>query len=168
MAQMLRFLILIVTAGFLSGCILQSKTPLFSDKDGVLMLGKKTQRFANYELSGLVWKKGGDTATFEPVAKHYKVSNGKNSATAEFIALSGGNYVMQFDEGKGSFVYTLASPHGKEIFLYILLCDHLKKQKIAGVRFEKDNCFIEPSFGRAGFEVILKHLPIANVKLQAE
>jgi hypothetical protein len=49
-----------------------------------------------------------------------------------------------------------------------LLCDHLKKQQIAGVRFEKDNCFIEPKFGRTGFEMLLKHLPIANVKLVAE
>ena len=168
MGKFLRIFLVILAASVLTGCILQSKAPLFKDADGVLLLGQKKQRFASYERDGLAWKKGTDTAVFAPQGHHYKVSSGKNIATAEFITLSGGNYVMQFDEGKGSFVYILVSPHGKEILLYALLCDNLKKQNVAGVRFEKDNCFIEASFGRSGFETLVKHLPVASLKLQAE
>ncbi len=168
MAKFYRIFLLILVAATLDGCVLQSKTPLFKDADGVLLLGNKKQRYASYELDKLSWKKSPDSMVFEPVSHHYKVSNGKDSASAEFIALRDGNYVMQFDEGKGTYVYTLVSPHGKEIFLYLLTCDYLKKQNIAGIRFKKDDCFIEPKFGRSGFDALLKHLPIANIKLQAE
>ena len=168
MAKFFRIFFMVFMASVLSGCILQSKTPLFKEAEGVLLLGQKKQRFASYERDGATWKKGTDTAIFDPQGHHYNVSSGKNYATAEFISLGREKYVMQFDEGKGSFVYILISPHGKEILLYALLCDSLKKQNIAGVRFDKDNCFIEPSFGRSGFETLLKNLPAASLKLQAE
>ena len=168
MGKFFRIFLLVLTAAALDGCVLQSSTPLFKEADGVLLFGNKKQRYASYELDKLSWKKSPDIMVFEPVSHHYKVLNGKSSATAEFINLRDGNYVMQFDEGKGTYVYTLVSPHGKEIFLYLLMCDQLKKQNIAGIRFEKDDCFIEPKFGRAGFDALLKHLPIASIKLQSE
>lgn len=168
MGKFFRVSLLAFVAAVLAGCVLQSSTPLFKDADGVLLLGNKKQRYASYELDQSSWKKSPDVLVFEPVLHHYKVLNGKDSATAEFIALPDGNYVMQFDEGKGTYVYTLVSPHGKEIFLHLLVCEQLKKQNIAGVRFKKDNCFIEPQFGRSGFETLLKDLPAANIKLRAE
>jgi hypothetical protein len=168
MGKFIRIFVLLLAAGWLGGCILQSKTALFQDSDGALILGSKKVKVANYELSSLTWKKGNTVVEFQPVGHHYRVFNGAKYATAEFIALSNGNYVLQFDEGKGAVIYVLARPFKNEVYLHLLTCDHLKKQNVTGILFVKDNCFIDVKYGRLGFEDLLKHLPIANLKLVKE
>jgi hypothetical protein len=168
MSKIFRAAVFVFIASLLSGCILQSKMAIFAEQNGALILGNKKVKIANYELSSLAWKKGDTTAIFEPVSHHYRVFNGKSYATAEFIAISGGNYVLQFDEGKGVFVYVLARPNKNEVYLYPLTCDYLKKQQISGIQFKKDDCIVDAKFGQVGFESLLKHLPIASLKLVKE
>jgi hypothetical protein len=128
----------------LSGCILQSREPLFDDADGSLLLKDYGTRFASYTFTGAEWKKEDDTITFTAEQHHYIAGDGKSEVPVTFVQLGGDWWVMQGVEVGKPTAYLLAQARMGEVLFYPLTCKSL--QEAGGfedtVSFEGDDCFI--------------------------
>ncbi len=139
-----RFFITAVFCLALTGCILQSEEPLFSDELGELILAQYGSRFASYSLDGGVWKRDDEDISFMPVKQHYVASDGKNSFDVTFAANAGSWWVMQVQEADKPS-YLLADVQDGELFLYPLSCLPLRERGKFGdvIEFKGDDCFVK-------------------------
>ena len=144
---------LLLASALLSGCVLHSKTPIFSDADAVLALGKKPLTFAVSAEDKGQW-----VANDEPVlsaqveGRHYLVpdASAPNDATkAEryaFVPLDAMRFVVQAVAG-GEADYAIATWDGTTLLVSPLQCELLKTslKTNAEVMFLNDACSLRPS-----------------------
>lgn len=140
-----RILAAVILCLALTGCILQSKEPLFTDAQGELMLAKYGSSFASYSLDNDNWKKDEETISFTSTNRHYVASDGKTDFTVTFAAIGGSWWVMQGQEAGKSANYYLADAQSGEIFLYPLACKQLQDSGKFGafIDFKDDDCFVK-------------------------
>lgn len=142
-------LIRILAAAFLfltlTGCILQSRKPIFSDEQGELILAPYGSRFESYSIDGGNWKKDEETISFTPANRHYVASDGKSDFTVTFAAIGGTWWAMQGQEKGNPANYYLADTQKGEVFFYPLTCKQLQDTAKFGdfIEFKGDDCFVK-------------------------
>lgn len=140
-----RFLAAIIVCLTLTGCILQSKTPLFTDEQGELILATYGRHFATYSLDGGSWKKDEGMIGLTPASKHYVMAEGKTTVAITFAAIADSWWVMQVQEAGKPVSYSLVDAQKGEIFLHPLNCGLLRKSgKFDGfITFEGEDCSVK-------------------------
>ena len=129
----------------LSGCVLESKKPLFADTDAKLLLAEYPN-LAAYERNDGAWKKSDDPFSFTPEASHYLLKSDSSDMWISFVPIGGPWWILQAAEAKGPTSYVLVKAEPKELLVYSLDCKSLKE---AG-KYENDidfvgsDCFIKP------------------------
>lgn len=148
----IQFLVAAVSCLALSGCILQSKEPLFTDEQGELMLAKYGSRFASYSLDNGNWKKDEETISFTPVNEHYVASIGDDKLTVTFVGLSQSWWAVQGQEEGKPFNYYLAYARSEGIFLYPLGCKELQDAAKFGsfIDFKDGDCTVKDGVVKDG------------------
>ena len=141
----------------LAGCVLQSRTPVFSEGEaGALPIALGT-RFVmeNHDKAG--WTKEDGNFSLQPRGKHYVASDGnkKSDVEALFVPLGNNWWVMQAAEAGGAGVYMLAEWKGGALLLHPLECTDLKSQPTAAtaISFEGDDCYLK---GKPSVEYFLQ------------
>lgn len=152
----------------LSGCVLQSDKPLFTETDGVAALEPLGTELVSYSRNEGDWKREDDPVTLVLADHHYVDATKPTEAQFLFVALGGEAYVMEAKEEGKPAVYALARRDGKAMLVYPLMCDVLKKDAVPHVRFQGDDCFTEQGFGVAEFKNLLARAGEARIKLAAE
>jgi hypothetical protein len=129
----------------LSGCILQSKEPLFTDEQAELALKDYGNRFASYSRDGGIWKKDAETISFTAINKHYTASDGKTDFIVTFVPIGASWWAMQGQEAGKPPNYYLADAREEEVLFYPLACKELRNAGIFGdfIDFKDDDCFIK-------------------------
>lgn len=140
-----RFLMAMAGSLLLSGCVLQSQSPLFGDTQGVPALEALGTSFTMESLADGKWQVEEGRAEFTPVGRHYSMSNpdGKPPIEVLFVPLDGRRFAVQAREGKDKpFVYLVAEVGKTEVLLTLLACDDLKKAGKFGddITFDGDEC----------------------------
>ena len=137
-----------MTALLLSACVLEAKPPLFSESDGVPVLGGKAIAYDGYELKDGTWTKsnGNDPPLeFAPAGNHYIVAErGKSadSAVALFVPLKDGWLALQLNEADKPAIYSLAKLEGQSLLVAPLMCSDLKSLDVAkdSIAFDGSDC----------------------------
>ena len=83
-----RLIFLSLLAFGLSGCILETKKPLFADTDAKLLLADYPN-LAAYERDDDGWKKSDDPLSFTAEASHYLVKSGSSDMQIFFVPIEG-------------------------------------------------------------------------------
>ena len=152
-----------ITAGFvalaLSGCILQAKSPLFTDAQAQLLLagyGKLT----TYEKSGDAWNKSTDQISFVADAKHYIATADKSELEISFVPIDGNWWALQAIEAAKPAIYVLVDAEPKELLFYPIACKDLKESGkfAADVEFVDSDCLVKPG---ADYKALFKSLTAA-------
>ena len=115
-----RFFAAVVLCFSLSGCVLQSEQPIFTDADSRLLLASYGTRFASYTSTGGNWSKEEETLSFTAEGQHYVASDGKVKIDVNFANISGDWWVVQVQEGGKPPNYALAEAQNGGIFIYPL------------------------------------------------
>ena len=115
-----RFFAAVILCLSVSGCVLQSKKPIFAEADGKLLLASYGTRFASYTLTGGNWSKEEETLSFIAEGQHYVASDGKVEIDVNFVKISGYWWVVQIQENGKPANYALAEAQNGEIFIYPL------------------------------------------------
>ena len=129
----------------LSGCILQSRAPLFGDGDAKMLLADYINP-VTYEMSGGAWVKSKDQMTFMAEAGHYVATADKSSLAISFVPISGSWWVVQAVESNKPAAYVLAEAKPGEIVFYPIACKELKAsgKYDANLEFVDSDCFVKP------------------------
>jgi hypothetical protein len=140
----------------LSGCILQSKLPLFGDAQAKMLLAKYANLMA-YEKSGQDWIKSKDQIVFSVQARHYLAKADKSEMVVRFVPITNDWWVLQAVETDEPASYVLVEAQANELLLYPITC---KALQISGnfdkyVKFVDTDCFIK--FG-ADYKALFKLL----------
>jgi hypothetical protein len=149
-----------ITAGVLalalSGCILQSKSPLFTDAQAQLALAKYGT-LATYEKSGNDWKRSSDQISFTPTANHYIAKAGKSELEISFVPIDGNWWALQAVEAARPATYVLVDAEARELLFYPIACKDLKDGgKFAdAIAFVDSDCFVKPG---ADYKALFKSL----------
>jgi hypothetical protein len=159
-----------VMALALSGCILQSKSPLFTDTESKLLLANYGN-LTTYEKSGNAWTKSTDQISFSPQVKHYIAKADKSELEISFVPIDGNWWALQAVEAAKPAIYVLVDAEAKELLFYPIACKDLKDSgKFAGdVEFVDSDCFVKPG---ADYKALFKSLTAApgeaSTKLMVE
>lgn len=143
MATWFRVIFLGLLAIALSGCVLETKTPLFSDSDAKLLLADYP-KLAAYERDDGGWKKSGDPLNFSPAGSHYQVKSGNSDMQVFFVPLEGPWWILQATEASGA-TYVLVKAEAKELLVSPLECKSLQAadKYNASIDFTGSSCFIK-------------------------
>ena len=143
----MKFLFTLVGAFFLSGCILQSPAPNFSEADGKPLFGKNGGTFLSYEFSDGKWNTDGKDIRIVAVGQHYELADVTDVTKMVFIPLGGPWWFAQTTEASGKSAYGIVRVKGAEFYLFALACSKLKNNvaAIPFVDFEKDDCLLAPN-----------------------
>lgn len=130
----------------LTGCILQSEQPLFSDKDSVLALGDKSGAAKIESLDKGEWVAEKDPVTITVKGKHYEAVSEKSTVVLHFVSLGGNDYVLQGSEDGKESSYLIAEVRDGVAMVRALACTDLKKDSRVSdwIKYDGDNCFIAP------------------------
>jgi len=137
----------------LAGCVLQSRTPIFSESDAGALPEALGTRFImeNHDKAG--WTKEEGTFILRPEGKHYVASDGdgdkKSDVDALFVPLGHNWWVMQAAAAGDPNVYMLAEWTDGALLLHPLDCADLKSQPsaAAAISFEGDECYLKGTPG---------------------
>ena len=146
-----KVLVCICMCFLLAGCVLQSRTPVFSESDaGALPIALGTRFIMeNHDKAG--WTKEEGNFTLQPEGKHYVASDGdkKSDVEALFVPLGNNWWVMQAAAPGDPNVYMLAEWTDGALLLHPLDCADLKSQPsaAAAVSFEGDDCYLKGTPG---------------------
>jgi hypothetical protein len=113
----------------LSGCVLESQTPLFGDTQGVLALKALGNEFTMETFADGKWKAEEGKAVFTPEGRHYMITtpDGKEPIEVLLVPLEGNLFVGQARESREKpFQYLIADVGQAEVLLSLLSCDELK------------------------------------------
>ncbi len=156
-----RFLAAAFLAFALTGCILESKEPLFSDEQGELILAPYGNRFATYSLDSGVWKKDEGAINVTPENKHYVMAEGKVAVAITFTAVADSWWVMQAHEAGKPASYSLVDARKGELLLYPLNCKPLRESgKFNGfMAFEGEDCVVRDGVDTAAMFTLLAGEP---------
>lgn len=111
----------------LSGCVLQSKSPLYADSAASLVFGDKARVAEVFSKKDGAWVSENERITLAPEGRHYVVTMKDSVLAVAFIPLEGSWHVLQATEAGKPTVYLLAkvSEHGADT--RALACGDLKK-----------------------------------------
>ena len=139
-----RVILLSLLAFGLSGCILETKKPLFADADAKLLLADYPN-LAAYERDDGGWKKSDDPLSFKPEASHYLVKSGSSDMQIFFVPIEGPWWILQGTESTGPTSYVLVKAEPKELLVYSLDCKSLKDAGKYGndLDFVDSDCFVK-------------------------
>ena len=139
-----RVIFLSLLAFGLSGCILESKKPLFTDTDAKLLLADYPN-LAAYERGDSGWKKSDDKFELAPEASHYVLKSEKSEMQVSFVPLEGPWWILQAVESTGA-TYVLVKAEAKELLVYTLDCKSLKESGKfeSAIDFMESDCFVKP------------------------
>jgi hypothetical protein len=166
----LRYVAFVVLSLCLSGCVLQSKTPNFTEARGVALPKEFGTRFMLENFSDGAWTSEDGAVSFVAEGKHYVARNAKaDEIEVLFVGMREGAWVMQAAEKGKPSAYVLADIEGDALMLRPLFCDDLKKRGDvkALVRFEGSDCFLTGSAGLDVFKMMAAKVGAAKIRLRA-
>ena len=133
-----------ILAVALSGCILQSKLPLFGDAQAERLLAGYPSLVA-YEKSGQDWVRSKEQFVIAAKGPRYTATVDKTELVFRFVPITGTWWVMQaVEEGKPTS-YVLVDAQASELLIYPITCKALEASgnftKL--VKFAGSDCFIK-------------------------
>ena len=165
-----RTIFLCLLAFGLSGCILETKKPLFVEADAKLLLADYPN-LAAYERDDGGWKKNADPLSFTPEASHYLVKSGTSEMSISFVPIEGPWWVLQAAETAATSSYVLVKAEPKELLVYSLECKSLKESgKFENdIEFKDSSCFIKEGADKmALFKALIGNASEPSTKLVSE
>lgn len=164
-----RVIFLSLVAFGLTGCILETKKPLFTDSEARLLLADYPN-LAAYERDDGGWKKSDDPLSFTPEGSHYLFKSGTSAMTISFVPIEGQWWVSQGTEATAtSYVLVKAGP--KELLVYSLGCKELKEagKFETGIDFVNSDCFVKAEAdAMALFKALIANAGEPSSKLVSE
>ena len=153
----------------LCGCILQSPVPIFSEKDGKLILQPFGTQFATFNKESGEWKKQADIVKFNAEGNHYLIHDKAGDIQVLFAALNDNWFVMQAQEPNKPSTYLLARFEGKSLVLNILSCKVLKSNEAlkSSINFKGEDCTTNTQMTKEKFEELTKSPEPALLKIEA-
>ena len=144
MGRWFRVILLGLLAFGLTGCILESKKPLFADADAKLLLADYPN-VAAYERGDDGWKKSDDKFDLTPEASHYVLKSEKSEMQVSFVPVEGPWWILQASESSGA-TYVLVKAEAKELLVYTLDCKSLQESGKfeSAIDFAESDCFVKP------------------------
>jgi hypothetical protein len=133
-----------VLALALSGCILQSKLPLFGDAQAKMLLASYGNP-VTYERTAGEWVKAKDQIVFAKQAGHYLATLDKTELAIRFVPLDDKWWILQAVEANKPAAYLLVEAKPEELLFYPIACKALKdsgKYKKT-ITFVDSDCFIK-------------------------
>ena len=155
-----KFVVLLIAAMALGGCVLQSRVPLYTDAAGELVLGSTGGRALISSWKDGKWVKDTDTATVTIAGQHYEATSESSVIDLTFVRLRDDWYVLQAVERGRPAVYMLAEISERTAEITTLACTDLKKDASLAPRisYDGDDCFIRPGLHMEGlFLKVLEH-----------
>lgn len=142
---MLRTFSAVLLMFILSGCVLQSKAPLFGDSEAKLVFGDGPQVARVFSRKDGAWVDENETVTLTPEGQHYVAMAKDGAVTLRFIPLQGPRFVVQANEADKPPVYLLADVGRRSADFRVLSCDDLKSNGAISqwVSYQGDDCFVE-------------------------
>lgn len=167
---MMRYIAVVVAlAVLLGGCMLQSRTPLYSDADAELPLGAAGGAAAVSNWRDGKWQPEGDAVALTVSGRHYIARSQSSAVTLHFVPMGGSWFVLQASESGKPAVYLLAEVTGRSAVTHPLSCSDLKEDQSlkAWIRHEGDDCFVVEGIpARELFATLLKHPAPASSRLE--
>jgi hypothetical protein len=165
-----RLLIFIGMGLLLTGCVLQSRDPVFAESDGALLPASLGSSFVMENLDKDMWNKEEGTLTLRPEGHHYLATDEKkkSSINALFVPLDKNWWVMQATEEKGKpETYILAEVTDKALLLHPLFCDDLKEKPAAAdaISFEGQDCYLKGGQGADYFKALMAEQKPAKMRM---
>ena len=138
---------LVAAAILLCGCVLQSHSPLYDDRQSKPALGANGGEAVTSTLKDGQWVRDGDVFKAKVVGNHYEVTAGKSLVTLRFVPLQDSWFVLQATGDEQLTAYLLARISGNAAITYPIACRDLKQRSklLAWIDFEGDDCFIKPT-----------------------
>ncbi|WP_373504457.1 hypothetical protein [Aestuariivirga sp.] len=144
--MVLRIVLLCLSALALTGCVLQSGTPLYDDTSSVLALGTRggAAKLAS-RIEGK-WVPEKEAITIKVVGKHYEVTSGTSTVALNFVKLKGSTYVVQGRESGKAAAYMLGNVTNGIAEVRPIACTDIKAEASLAkwVEHDKDDCFVKP------------------------
>lgn len=161
---MLKRLSLAIVAAVLSGCVLESDTPLIPEDQAELLLGSAPATFAMYEMRDGAWKMEEGSFTFTPEGNHYRATDGKSETLFSFKVTVSNRWAVQGTEAGKPASYLIAEQVGTDIFLLPLDCKSLQEAKTFGdlVDFLGDDCTVKPGADATAVFTAAAQLPFPH------
>lgn len=128
----------------LTGCILQSERPLFSDADSVLVLGSVSGTARLESLEKGEWVAEKDPVTITVKGNHYEALAEKSTVILHFVSLGGNDYVLQGSEDGKASSYLIAEVKDGVALVRPLACKDVKQEmKVSRwIKYDGDNCSV--------------------------
>lgn len=128
----------------LSGCILQSEVPLFSDKDSVLALGVQGGAAKMESLDNGEWVAEKEPLSIRVKGRHYEAVSKTSTVVLHFVSLGGDAYVLQGAEDGKESAYLIAEVKDGVALVRPLACKDVKQEmKVSRwIKFDGDNCLV--------------------------
>lgn len=138
-------LALAAAAILLSGCILQSRTPIYDDRQSKLVLGMHGGRARTSTWTDGKLIRDAETFKIRVVGKHYEATTQSSTVALHFVPLQASWYVLQATGQGQPPAYLLARISEGMADTYPLACRDLKQDSklLAWIDFEGDDCFIK-------------------------
>lgn len=137
---------ILLLAGLLSGCVLQSRAPLFGDRDSRLVFGEGQFQALMFGPRDGKWVPEDDRASLASKGTHYVASDGKKDEeiALAFVPLSGKWHVVQASDARNPAVYMFAEVNTGSADIYPLSCSALKSDSSLAkwIEFTGDDCFV--------------------------
>ncbi len=143
---MIRSVIVLVFAALaLCGCVLQSRTPLYDDSSGELVLGRIPGAALMSSWKDGAWVRDKDPVSIAIVGQHYEARADASTIVLTFVKLQAPWFILQGVEGNKPAVYMLAEVKGQAAEIHPLACSDLKKnpELAKWISHEGDDCFIQ-------------------------
>ena len=141
-----RAILLSLLALGLSGCVLESKKPLFADTDAKLLL-TNYPNLSYYERNDDAWEKVNEPVIFTPQAVHYVIKPEPSDPELQisFVPIDDPWWVLQANEPGKAASYVLIKAEPKELLVYPLDCKTLQESGRLGneIEFKDSSCFIK-------------------------
>ncbi|MDP1699983.1 MAG: hypothetical protein Q8L53_03340 [Aestuariivirga sp.] len=155
----------------LSGCILESKKPLFADADAKLLLANYPN-LSYYELDSRGWQKSEEAIIFTLQGTHYAVKPEPDETEIQFffVPIEGQWWVLQANAGMATS-YMLVKVEPKELLVYPLDCKTLQESGKLGneIEFKDSSCFIKDGADKMGlFKALIGSASEPSTKLVSE
>jgi hypothetical protein len=152
-----RTVLLFIAALLLSGCILQSPKPNFSEAEGKLLLGKNGGTYVPYTKEKSGWKIDGEEITFSVSGNSYALKNSEKLAPVKFVSVTNSWWIAQFHEGKNATYYVLIDVQADALYVHPLSCKDIKRAlpAINYVTYKNDDCFLKPGTPAKSFVALI-------------
>jgi hypothetical protein len=137
-----RYPMIAVMALALSGCMIESPAPLFSDAD--VTVNPVSGKLAMFRFEKNTWVREKDEIMLEPEGRHFIVRDGANTIALTFVALEENWWVVQAAEDKKPAQYALFHDGREHGLVYNLPCKDMKVTPAAQhLDFSNDDCTIK-------------------------